>query len=131
MSRQDSTSNTQGAPHLGVPNVSRMLELLMTKASDQLTDHEANWLKFGIDDTVSIELDNLHCITQGLGLLIAEDKSAGSFQNKGDLSALLFSIAHQLDTIRGLNSLRLVVEDLEATRGKNQRAKTRKPTHLD
>lgn len=111
-------TDTQDTPRLGVPHVSRMFELLITRASDNLTDHEANWLKTGIDNTVSLELDNLHCITQGLGLLIAEDKGAGSFQDKDELSALLFSIAHQVDTIRGLNEMRLSIEDLEATRAR-------------
>ena len=112
------STNNQDNPRLGVPHVSRMLELLITRAGDSLTDHETNWLKAGIEDTVSIELDNLHCITQGLGLLVAEDKGAGSFQNKEDLSSLLWSIAHQVDTIRGLNLMRLSIEDLEATRAR-------------
>lgn len=118
----DTQTNTQATqenePRLGIAYHSRMLALLMEKARDHLTDHETKWLKNGIDDTLSLELCNLHTVTNGIGGLIANDKRAGSFRDPSDLSTLLWSITHQIDVIRGLNDLRLEIEDLEATRAR-------------
>lgn len=93
------------APRLGVPYVSNILHLLLDKAADNLTCNELEWLSKGAAETVYCELDNLHAVVAGIAGLVATDTDAGNFRSSDETSRLMWSIAHQIDVIRGLETL--------------------------
>jgi|GEM_PF-4390766 hypothetical protein len=93
------------APRLGIPYISKILSLLLEKAADNLTSDELDWLSTGATETVYCEIDNLHTVVAGIAGLVATDKNAGNFSHSDEVSGLMWSIAHQLDVIRGLESL--------------------------
>jgi hypothetical protein len=93
------------APDSGLANVTNALALLLERAEENLTPQELNWLSDGIADTVQGELDNLHSVVNGIAGLVSCDERAGNFRGTESVSSLMWSVAHQLDVIRGLSAL--------------------------
>jgi len=93
------------APRLGVPYIFNILHLLLDKAADNLTSEELDWLSLGAASSVYCELDNLHAVVAGIAGLVAADTDAGNFRSGDETSRLMWSIAHQIDVIRGLETL--------------------------
>ncbi len=85
--------------------MSTVLNVLFDKAKDNLSEDEKQWLASGVNETLINELDNLHRVTLGIAGLVSEDNSAGIFNYSENLGAIMYSLAHQLDVLRGLTSL--------------------------
>jgi hypothetical protein len=97
--------NNDNTKQRSFANVSTVLNILFEKAEDSLTDEEKKWLASGINETLDNEISNLHHVAIDIAGLVAEDGNAGNFTRAESVAALMYSIAHQLDVIRGLSNL--------------------------
>lgn len=101
-----STDQTEQEPaqeseNYGIPHVSTALFCLWEKSAGSMTDGELKWFSQFTDEAEHKAAD-LSEIVAGIGCEIGNEKNFGSFQIKGEVATLLFNIAHQIDTIRGM-----------------------------
>lgn len=96
---------TQAIKEYGVASVPNILGLLLDRAEANLSPTEIKWLSVGIDEMVGLELGNLQTTVAGIAGLVGCDENAGNFRDKESVSNLMWSIAHQLDVIRGFSIL--------------------------
>lgn len=66
--------------------------------------------------TVSMQASNLAATVEGIGCLVASDENAGSFQEPGPLSDLLFGLSHQIEHLAALSGLATEVAHLQGYR---------------
>jgi hypothetical protein len=97
--------NNQAVKEYGVASVPSILGLLLDRAEANLSPTEIKWLSLGIDEMVGLELGNLQTTVAGIAGLIGCDENAGNFRDNESVSNLMWSIAHQLDVIRGFSTL--------------------------
>lgn len=92
------TNSSYGA----IENTARgLISGLWDRAADKLTNEElADVVR--ISEYATIQARNLSDIIADVGCLIGSDTQAGNFRDRGSVSTLLFSIAHQVDTIAGM-----------------------------
>lgn len=86
----------------GVFNVSSSLALLWKKASPTLDASTLRWFADGAAVAVADHAAELQGVLEGLGCIILSDGETGSFQTPESGSELLFSLARQIDSLRGL-----------------------------
>jgi hypothetical protein len=78
------------------------LEELWNRASTGMPAHERKWFAQGAASEVSRQTQQLATVVEGLGCLIDADENCGAFQEKCDLTTLLFNVSNQLSGIAGL-----------------------------
>jgi hypothetical protein len=78
---------------------------LWARAANALTRDELKWFAQSCDYT-EMQARSLSSVIEGIGCLVVEDglewHGAGNFQSTHDVPDLLFSIAHQVNTLAGL-----------------------------
>lgn len=84
-------------PHTSGKLVMRLWE----KSKSRLDENELQWFANSVD-MVSGELENLSQNLTQMACLVGSDRDTGSFQSKQSVSNLLFSLAHQLDTLQAV-----------------------------
>jgi hypothetical protein len=92
-------------PKMPAFSTSAAMALLWQKAQREMSLPELEWLASGIPEHIGFVTLSLAEVLSGLGCLIGADESSGSLSNKEDVSQLMHSLSHQLDTISGLASI--------------------------
>lgn len=82
--------------------VSNALSLLWRKAGPTLDAHTLRWFADGALVAIADHAAELQGVLEGLGCMILSDGETGSFQTPESSSELLFSLARQIDSLRGL-----------------------------
>jgi hypothetical protein len=75
------------------------LRFLWNKSAFTLTENELKSLS-NMSDEVDLEFSNLVKNIEGVGNLIMNDKESGCFQDTNSVSALLLSLANQIDSLQ-------------------------------
>lgn len=91
-------------------NLNEAVSLLWQRANDHLTLEELEDLSSAGDDALLIAR-NLATTCANLVALIADDKNGGWIKRAEDVSALLYGIQNQVETIHALSSLGALVDD--------------------
>lgn len=89
----------------GVATVESMMTVLWERTADRLTTEELEWFA-GSSEYARMQARQLSKVIESVGCLVCSDAKtktgAGNFQSGNDVSTLLFSIAHSVDTIAGM-----------------------------
>lgn len=93
-----------------------LIRKLWNHAKDRLDDDTLTWIRDNAVSTVSMQAINLATTVEGIGCLVAEDESIGSFQEPGPLSDLLFGLSHQIEHLAALSGLATEVAHLQGYR---------------
>ena len=84
-----------------VCDTSNVLWQLWERAADSLSTSELEYFARATEHAHS-EARHLRDVVMGMGCLIASDTQSGALQDADGTSAMLYSIAEQLDTISGM-----------------------------
>lgn len=87
--------------NFGIVSAGNAFTALWNKAADQMTVGELQWF-VGLTDCAERETHNLAGMIEGIGCAIINDETSGAFENRDTVAELLFGLAHQLNTIRGM-----------------------------
>lgn len=79
--------------------------LLWQRASDRMTEDELNWFAEGAPELVQLQAEHLSTVTMGLGCLIGNDDSSGALSDRHDVSAILWSVSHQVGVLGALTNV--------------------------
>lgn len=110
------TTTTDNTAPLGAFTELNLIRKLWGHSKDRLDDDTLAWIRNGAVSTVSMQASNLAATVEGIGCLVASDENAGSFQEPGPLSALLFGLSHQIEHLAALSSLANEVANLQSHR---------------
>jgi hypothetical protein len=80
------------------------VQLLMDRAAPGLLEEERRYLE-GATDAAALQAHHAAKVAEGIGCLIANDKSTGALQSPEDLSALLFHFAETFAQVGALAEL--------------------------
>lgn len=105
----DQTPYIKPPEDYGLQNVSNALLYLWKKSADTLTDAELTWFS-GLMYDAEEEMGNLYEVVNDLGCIVSGGDT-GNFQDKNSVSHLLFNIAHQINTIKGMYLIGSRAED--------------------
>lgn len=93
-------------PRMPVFSTSSGMSLLWQKASGKMSLRELEWLADGAAQQVESDARALADVLMSTGCLVSsDDGKAGSFEDPGNTSYLIFNLHHQLDTIAGLANI--------------------------
>lgn len=95
------TTATSPEP-LGVFRPASALSLLWDKASPAMDTRTLQWFADGASNHVATQTMHLAGWVESLACLVSQDHDVGSFQCAESTGQLLFSLASQIDSLRGL-----------------------------
>lgn len=114
---------------MSTPSAANILDKLYACAVGNMDQETIKWLADGANHTAQLMAQNLAETVQGIGCLVADDKTVGSFRGE-DLPELLWGISNSIDTIQGLmlvgSRARDALDDPEAIKFQANAAKRRK-----
>ncbi len=96
-------TNVTPTPEMaGIFGPATALALLWEKASPSMDDRTLQWFADGAGDQVATQTWHLSEVLNSLACLVSQDDTVGSFQSADSTGALLFSLGHQVDVLRGM-----------------------------
>lgn len=95
-------STTKDSERLEVFRLSSALSLLWDQARPSMDVRTLQWFADGASNHVATQTMHLAGWVESLACVVAFDGTVGSFQSKEGVSELLFSLASQIDGLRGM-----------------------------
>lgn len=90
---------------IGAFDATNAMLLLWQRAGDHMTEDELNWFAEGAPELVQLQAEYISNITQGLGRLLGNDDSSGALSERHDVSAILWSLSHQVGVLGALTNV--------------------------
>jgi hypothetical protein len=95
-------SATTSPNALGLFSPAAVLSLLWAQARPALDMPTLQWFADGAHGHVATQTMHLSGWLESLACLVSQDRTVGSFQDAESTGALLFSLASQIDGLRGM-----------------------------
>ena len=95
------TPTNRGA-QLSLFSPAAALDLLWARARPALDTRTLQWFADGASNHVATETMHLSGWLENLACLVSQDSTVGSFQSAESTGELLFSLASQIDGLRGM-----------------------------